>query len=247
MLERESERIDHYSQEPLHAQLTSIFKRNVLMDRWTPGEKIPNQEELCRIFDVSLAVVRQAVDKLVAEGFLIKRQGKGTFVIDPRIRQGPRKLTSFTQELKAKGSSPGTVVLDKGMEKASSKLAKIFEISTGDEVVRIKRLRLIDGEPLGIQTFFCPKALVPDLLSQDLTQSLYELVEKRYGLRIITADERYASIIIDEDLCGLLKVRNPYAGFHVERITRDIKGDAVEYTESIIRGDRYSVQVHLRK
>jgi GntR family transcriptional regulator len=243
----EGDRIDLYSSESLHSQLTTIIKNYILSDRWQPGEKIPNQQELCEMFNVSLAVVRQAVEKLVSEGFLVKRQGKGTFVMDPRIRQGPRKLTSLTQELRARGSKVETEVLETSVEVPGARFARIFSLSGDEKLIRVRRLRLMDRSPLGIQTFFCPEKLFPDMLANDLTQSLYDLVEHYYGFKIIAADETYTSIIFGEAECKLLDIESPHAGFYVERIARGIDGHAVEYTESYVRGDRYSVQIHLRK
>ncbi|KUK80815.1 MAG: Transcriptional regulator, GntR family [Mesotoga prima] len=244
---KESERIDFFLSEPLHSQLTTIIKNDILTNRWQPGEKIPNQQELCEMFNVSLAVVRQAVEKLVSEGFLCKRQGKGTFVVDPRIRQGPRKLTSLSQELSARGSKVGAKVLTTAIETPGARLARIFGLSEKERIIRIRRLRLMDNSPLGIQTFFCPERIFPEMLSHDLTQSLYDLVEYVYGIKIVAADETYTSIILGESECKCLKVDFPHAGFYVERVSRGVDGSAVEYTESFIRGDRYSVQIHLRR
>ncbi len=243
----EDERIDAFSTEPLHSQLTTIIRNNILTDKWPAGEKIPNQQELCKKYEVSLAVVRQAVEKLVSEGFLLKRQGKGTYVMDPRIRQGPRKLTSLSQELTARGAKVGSEILDSRVEASGSKFARIFDLTPDEKVIRIKRLRLMDMSPLGIQIFFCPEKLFPDLLKKNLTESLYGLVENHYGYRFVSADETYTAIIISEADCKLLKVEFPYAGFYVERISRGADGKAIEYTESIIRGDKYSVLIHLRK
>jgi len=241
------QKIDHYSSEPLYHQLKEILRKNILLGTWKAGQKIPTEKELSRIFGVSIAVVRQAVSLLVEEGFLIKRQGKGTFVVDSRIRQGPKKLTSFTEELISRGFKPSSVVLEKGIKEADEKISSALRLELKTKVVMVKRLRLINDEPMGIQTFFCPEYLVPGFLESDLTQSLYKLLETNYKLRIVAADEKYYATILDKHECKLLKVRWPFAGFIVERIAYDSSGSPIEYTESIIRSDKYSVQVHLRK
>lgn len=239
--------IDHYSSEPLYHQLKEILRKNILSGIWKAGQQIPTEKELSEIFRVSKAVVRQAVSLLVEEGFLIKRQGKGTFVVDSRIRQGPRKLTSFTEELMSKGFKPGSMILEKGIKEADEKISSALRLELKTRVVMVKRLRLINDEPMGIQTFFCPEYLVPDFFENDLTKSLYELLENNYGLKIIAADEKYYSTILDKHECKLLKVKWPFAGFIVERVAYDSSGNPIEYTESVIRSDKYSVQVHLRK
>ena len=239
--------IDPYSTEPLYYQLKEILRKNILAGVWKAGDKIPTEKELSETFGVSTAVVRQAVSLLVNEGFLVKRQGKGTFVTDTRVRQGPRKLSSFSEEMAAMGLKASSIVLEKGIKEADEKISKALQIQPKTRVIMVKRLRLANDEPLGIQTFYIPEYMVPDFLQNDLTQSLYELLETKYGIVIKSAHEKYYATILDKYECKLLKVKWPFAGFIVERSAFDATGSPVEYTESVIRSDKYSVQVHLRR
>lgn len=242
-----SSMIDPYSTEPLYYQLKELLRKNILAGIWKSGEKIPTEKQLSENFGVSIAVVRQAVSLLVEEGFLIKRQGKGTFVVDARVRQGPRKLTSFTEEMSSMGLKPSSIVLEKGIKKADEKICNVLRLESRANVVMVRRLRFANNEPLGIQTFYIAEYLAPDFLENDLTQSLYKLLETKYGVRIVSAQEKYFATILDKYECKLLKVKWPFAGFIVERTTFDPTGSPVEYTESVIRSDKYSVQVNLRK
>jgi len=239
--------IDPYSTEPLYYQLKEILRKNILAGVWKAGEKIPTEKELSQTFGVSIAVVRQAVSLLVEEGFLVKRQGKGTFVVDARVRQGPRKLSSFSEEMSTMGLKASSIVLEKAVKEADEKISKALQIQPKTRVVMVRRLRLANDEPLGIQTFYVPEYLVVDFLQNDLTQSLYKLLESKYGIVITSAYEKYFATVLDKYECKLLKVKWPFAGFIVERIAFDRSGIPVEYTESVIRSDKYSVQVHLRK
>jgi len=239
--------IDPYSTEPLYYQLKEILRKNILAGVWKAGDKIPTEKELSETFGVSTAVVRQAVSLLVNEGVLVKRQGKGTFVVDTRVRQGPRKLSSFSEEMAAMGLKASSIVLEKGIKEADEKISKALQIQPKTRVIMVKRLRLANDEPLGIQTFYIPEYMVPDFLQNDLTQSLYELLETKYGIVIKSAHEKYYATILDKYECKLLKVKWPFAGFIVERSAFDATGSPVEYTESVIRSDKYSVQVHLRR
>jgi len=239
--------IDPYSTEPLYYQLKEVLRKNILAGIWKSGEQIPTEKQLSETFGVSIAVVRQAVSLLVEEGFLVKRQGKGTFVVDLRVRQGPRKLTSFTEEMSTMGFKPSSMVLEKGIRQADEKISSALKLEPKANVVMIRRLRFANNEPLGIQTFYTPEYLAPDFLENDLTQSLYKLLETKYGVRIVSAQEKYFATILDRYECKLLKVKWPFAGFIVERVAYDSTGTPVEYTESVIRSDKYSVQINLRK
>jgi GntR family transcriptional regulator len=243
----EPAQIDLSSPLPMYMQLQRIFRDKILSGCWEPGSQIPVQQELAQQYAVSLAVVRQAIQTLVNEGLLVKRQGKGTFVLDLRIKQGPRELTSFTQELHAKGVKAGSVVLEKGWIECDDALAKIFAISPKSKVVWLRRLRTADQKPLGIQTFYAPEYLVPQLLSYDFSGSLYVFLEQTYHIRIVRAIEKYFATMLDEDDCVTLEVQYPFAGFYVERIAYDHTGQVVEYTKSWMRSDNYCVEIQLER
>lgn len=240
-------KLDYSSKEPLYHQLKEIIRKNILLGVFLPGDKIPTEDELSETFGVSKSVVRQAVSLLVQEGFLVKRQGIGTFVVDNRIKQGPRKLTSFSEEMKMKGLEPKSVVLENGIIEANKKIAKALAIEIGTPVIMVKRIRYAQDEPIGIQTFYTLEKLAPDFFDNSLTQSLYNLLETRYGLHIVKAEEKYYATILDNHECKLLKVKPPFAGFIVERIGYDVSDIPVEYTESVIRADKYAVEIILRK
>lgn len=240
-------KLDHFAGVPLYHQLKEIFRKNIILGNWIPGEKLPNQVELANMYGVSLAVVRQAVELLVNEGFLLKRQGKGTFVIDSRIHQGPQKLTYLTEELSSKGLRASSKVIKFKVEPANEMASKIFSVSLGTPMIIIKRLRIMDDIPLGIQTFYCPEKMLPGILQEDLTSSLYEILSKRYGIKIVSAKEKYYATVLDKHECELFGIKWPFAGFLVERTGYDLSGFPVEYTESIIRADKYSVEINLRK
>ena len=184
---------------------------------------------------------------MVNEGSLVKIQGKGTFVLEHRIKQGPKKLTSFTQELKSKGWVSSSKVVETKIITNDKALSTVFGIPPNEEIVKICRLRFIDGDPLGIQTFFCPHKIARDILEKDLGSSLYEMLENDYGLKIVSANEKYYATIIDEEKCSLLGVEYPSAGFFVERIGKDSLGRVLEYTESFILSDKYVVEIQLDK
>ncbi len=239
--------LNQYSNKPFYEQLKEIFRLNIVSGKWKPGDKIPIQQELSEKYGVSLAVVRQAVQLMVNEGSLTKIQGKGTFVLGHRIKQGPKKLTSFTQELRSKGWKPSSKILEAKIITDETAISEIFGISPKEEIIKISRLRFIDNDPLGIQTFFCPHKIAEGILKKELESSLYEMLENDYGLKITSANEKYYATILEKNKCELLGVEYPYAGFFVERLGKDSLGRVVEYTESYILSDKYVVEIQLDK
>lgn len=88
--------IDRFNQEKLYIQLTRIFLSEIASGKWGLAQKIPSEDELCRRYNVSKITVRQAINNLVSDGYLIKLQGKGTFVTSVQPVVGLAMRTQFT-------------------------------------------------------------------------------------------------------------------------------------------------------
>src|SRR5690606_36617714 len=99
--------LDFNSPLPLYYQLKDIFIEKIANSEWLSGEMIPPEPDLIDMFKVSRTTVRQAVHALVNEGRLVKRRGKGTFVISPRIESELGQLLGFTERMLLEGFKPG--------------------------------------------------------------------------------------------------------------------------------------------
>ena len=237
--------LDKNSPVPLYYQFKVILREKIENGEWKVGEKIPTEKEFADLYHISITTVRQALNALTLEGILVRQQGKGTFVANPKIEKGPIALTSFTEEMAQRGMKAGSKVLHLGRSKANKRIARILKIPFGNNVTFIQRLRFADGEPMGIQSSYIPEALVPDLTESDLSGSLYKLLENKYKLRIANAIEKYSSILLEKRISELLHLNYPAVGFMVERIAFLANGIPVEFVESTMRGDRYSITINL--
>lgn len=174
--------IDPRSPVPKYFQLREILLDLIEGNELRIGTAIPSERELCQRFGLSRMTVRQAVDHLVSEGRLHRVPGKGTFVARPKIEL-TLHLTSFSDDMRARGMEPGARDLDRRVVLATAHLARELGIRPGDSVHFIERLRTADGEPLCIERAHIPVALAPDLDTYDLSgRSLYALLESQYGL-----------------------------------------------------------------
>ena len=159
---------------------------------------------------------------------------------------GTRELTSFTQEMSHLGLVVGSRLLDCSLTTANAATAAALEIDEGDPVVRIRRLRLGNDAPIGIQTAQLSTARAPGFLdSGSLQGSLYEALEKRYGIVPVEAREVYRVAAVGAEDAELLDLAEGSPAFVVERITTDERGP-FEFTVSIMRGDRYEIRSTLR-
>jgi GntR family transcriptional regulator len=116
----------------------------------------------------------------------------------------------------------------------------------GEAVFKLKRLRLADAEPMGIQTAYVPAALAPGFLDEDFeTASLYNVLENRYGLVPAKAREIYSAVPAESEPAALLKVAAGSPVLSVERITFLASGKPLEFVQSLMRSDRYSISLEL--
>lgn len=232
---------------PLYYQVERDMRQRIESGIWQAGQQIPSEKELCALYDVSRITIRQAISALVDEGLIVRERGRGSFVRSPVITAGARGLTSFTDEMAVLGVRSGARVVSMRSEPASPEMAARLHLAVGDPIVVIHRLRYADETPIGIQMAYLPGARFPGLQHADLTeQSLYKHLDAQYGVQPAEAHETFSVTAITGEDARLLNVRDGACGFHVERLTYDQKLELFEFVISIMRGDRYQVQLVLR-
>lgn len=244
------ERVTRVSREspiPLYHQVANDLRERIVTGVWAPGRRIPGEQELTRLYGASRITIRQALTNLAQEGFVSREPGRGSFVRDATITAGPRHLTSFTEELRARGLEPSSRVLSIGEIGADEVVAEKLGLEAGASVVRLERLRLGNGESVGIQTAHLPADRFPGLVEVDFARaSLYEELQRHYSVTIDEAEETYIVGRIEGDAASQLSVAPGTPGLVVERLSWS-DGHRVEFTRSLMRGDRYRIVVRLRR
>lgn len=238
--------LDERSPVPLYHQLRGLLLEKIESGEWKAGDRLPTEDQLCEMYQISKTTVRQALNSLAIQGFLNRKQGRGTYVAEPRIEQGPVELTSFSEEMRRRGLHPASKILELREIPATQKIAKKLELNEGELVFMIKRLRLTDDEPMGIQTAYLPANLFPGLLDEDLSGSLYQILEKEYNIVPAFATEVYYATLLDGHEADLLRApSSSLVGLVVERRAFSQDGRPIEFVSSIMRGDRYQISVQL--
>lgn len=235
-------RIDRGRPEPLYHQLEVLLRGRILSGEWPPGTRIPTEKDLCDSYHVSRVTARQAIKNLVDGGFLDRTPGRGTFVRAPLLTAGERGLRSFSEDMRDLSLRPGTVLLDLSTLPADSTELERLDLPSGSQVVRIRRLRTGDGYPIGLQLTRLPAHRFASLQATDLADgSLYELLEQRYGVVITEAREKFWATKVGAEDAAVLQVATGAPAFRVERLAFDEHGP-LEFTTSLMRGDRYQIQ-----
>jgi GntR family transcriptional regulator len=216
-----------------------------MIERLEVGQAIPSERQLTVDLGVSRLTVRAAIDELVREGFLVRRRGAGTFVSEPKIAQ-ELTMTSFTDDIRRRGMSPGSKTLDLQVVPAGARLGRLLHVSPSEPVVVAKRLRLADREAMAIEELHVRASLVPRLSGSDLEDgSFYQLLRDRYGISIVGGLQTIEPTVTNEEESAALGVPLHSPAFLFERVTRTEDGSVVEYVRSIYRGDRYRLVTEL--
>jgi GntR family transcriptional regulator len=239
--------IDRHSPTPIFEQVKAILEAFIAAGDFRPHQRIPSERELSLALGASRMTVRQALLEMITEGSIYTRSGKGTYVAERKIEQPLQRLTSFTEDIRSRGSRPASRVLAQEILPAPLELAEALGLRPGVELIRLRRLRLADDRPLAIETSHLPHAICPRLLDFDLAAgSLYELLATHYGVHLRSAKQ---TIEASEPLAEeqqLLELPQGVPVLRLHRLTFADDGRAVEFVRAVYRGDRYQLHVELR-
>ena len=214
-----------------------------LIEEGTAGSSIPSERQLCEHLGVSRPTLRSVVDHLVRDGLLVRQQGRGVFIARAKISQRLGQVGETGSH--APQSVDGTWTsrtLRFDVLSADARVARRLRLTPRDPIVRVDRIRLVDGEPVCVETIHLPRRVVPDLESPDLDgSSLYALLRERFGLTMAKAVQIIEPTVADEEEAALLGVPAYSPSLLFERTAQDEQGRTVEFTRSIYRGDRFRI------
>lgn len=212
------------------------------LETMAPGEPLPPERELAARLGVSRMTLRRALDELVSAGRAVRRQGAGVFATGPKVGQS-LAATSFSVEMHRRGLEPGARTLGSETTPAGARLGQRLEVSPGEPVLRVERLRLADGSPMAIELLHVPTSVVPGLDGSDLVdRSFYELLAHKYDVRISGGVQTIEPTVTDAEESDRLEVPLHSPALLFERVSRDQDGRVVEYVRSVYRGDRYRIE-----
>ncbi len=232
---------------PLYYQIKEDIIRRIENEEYKTGEKLPSENEMQKIYNVSLITTRKALMELVNDGYIYRIQGKGSYVAEPKINR-QLSLMSFTEEMKQKGYICATKVLDY-LYINDQNIANKLGVSPEEEIIKIPRLRLVENEPIALQISYLPGSL---LSTEELNQvrkskSLYQVLEGK-GIIAHKALEKYSiKLLHDHKIYSLLNVPKNSPSFYVKRLTYTENKEIFEYAVSFLRWDKYSIEVEVSK
>lgn len=209
------------------------------------GERLPTEEELCLLFDASRTTVRSALKELAYRGYIVKKHSRGSFVRSGGASMSLDSLQGFTGEMAKRGMRTSSKLLMADMESADMLVSARLNIAESSKVFVIQRLRLVEDKPMAIEKVYLPFFRCPDLLSHDLTGSLYGILEKEYGLRLHQANQALEAALACGEEAKLLGICAKDPVLRIDRISYLADNNPLEYCNSVYRGDKYKFYVTL--
>jgi len=233
--------LDPKASQPLYQQLQRALREAIETRVLAPDDALPAERQIASDLAVSRITVRKAIDGLVEEGLLVRRQGSGNFVAS-RIEKNFAKLTSFSEDMRARGRTPKSVWLKRAQGQVTPEEALSLQLSPGAPVYRFHRLRYADDAPMCLEYATIAGEALPSLDAVDV--SLYEALEQA-GNRPVRALQRLRALLLSAEHAKLLNAREGDAGLLVERLGFLRDGRAVEFCQTYYRGDTYDFVAEL--
>jgi GntR family transcriptional regulator len=229
------------NRSPKGEQLRGILE--ALIASLGPGAALPSERVLAERYGVARMTVRSELDRLTATGLTYRVHGSGTFVAEPRVAQAAT-LSSFTEDMRARGMTPSSNVLRQDVVAAGDTVAARLQVVRDAPVVRIERVRMADGEPIALESAYLPATRFGQLRDADMeTGSLFALLEERFGVRLAAAEQRVTAVAIGGEEAEALAVAPDAPGFLFSSVGEDERGGVVYWATSLFRGDRYEIRL----
>lgn len=233
---------------PRYYQLASILRDRIISGELPPQRPIPSERQMEEIYSVSRTTIRQALDLLERQGYIYREHGRGTFVSPQKLQKPISELTSFSEDMKRRGIEPGQRILEIGLAIAPEKVCRHLELAhPHPPVLRVHRLRLGDGTPMGLQTSYY---VLPDGSNVTVEElegygSIYRLLQEKFHIIPTEADETLEVALATPAEAALLQIKPGSPLLLSERTTYSQNRRVFEFVKILYRGDRYTYTAKL--
>ena len=227
---------------PIYVQLAEQIAGDIDGGQLAPGDRVASEPELMRRHSISRATAVKALEHLEQQGLVRREQGRGTFVEAPKLVQRSAQLGSFSEQVRLHGHAPAQQLLAIGP-------AREPHPQLGDELTEIRRLRLVDGEPVGVhatvlRTHVARRAGLDEAAFAAADASLYALLDAA-GIRVAEADEHLQAVAASAEEARLLRIEADSPLMRVVRMSYDAHGEPIEVVDARYRADRFDYSVSL--
>lgn len=235
--------IDKNSIVAMYQQIADELKKQVLTGKLKVGDRIMTESEISQAYDVSRITVRKAIEILVEDGILVKKQGKGTFVAQKRLTRNGTAFMGFSENCERDGKTPGTKLLSASLEEATASDERNLDLQEGERVIVIRRVRYMDGVPVILEENHFPQKKYAFLLGENLERSLYVIL-KEHGILTYGGKRRVSVCRANGEEAKYLDVEEGEALILMKDVCVDPDGFVIHSCKSLICPDRYELVIN---
>ena len=229
------------SERPLYKQLMQRIRSDITAGAYPAGERIPGEQALCKVYGVSRVTVRKALNEIVREGLLVRRQGKGTFVAQEKIKRDLGHITSFSDACAQIGQTAQTRLIERKLEAATEDDRRKLHLPKDASVLSICRLRLVGDEPVMLEYNRFPASL-SFLEAGPMSDSLYVLLAAN-GLVPSRAQNDISLGHASGQVGKLLGTKDGDALLRLDQVVYDQHDQPLHLSRQWIRGDRFTFRI----
>lgn len=235
--------IDSSSFVPYYEQIVGHVRELIKKNKLKQGQTFCSEGDIARFLGVSKMPVRQAFQKLRSEGLLVIVKGKRPVIGSGRVPWNFQQLRGFSEEMRRRGLAPSAKVLSMELLEPELEVTQALKLTPGERVFCLKRLRFVNGEPVAVVTSHLPARIFAGIDKQNLEkQSLYFVFEHIYKRKLQWAEEVIGAAVAGEE-AQVLEAEAGSPILVIKETTYDMQNVAIEYSVSLLRGDRYTASV----
>lgn len=232
--------------QPLYKQVYDLLTERLVNGDWKPSEPLPSEIALADQLGVSQGTVRKALNQMVAENLLLRRQGKGTFVAEHTQESS---LFRFFRYREPSGESliPVTKIISATRSVASDTVCAHLGLEPKAEVVEMVRVRSLRETATIVEKIYQPLSVFPDIdLQAEIPNSLYTLYQDKYGISIVEVHDEVHATSLPEEFAKYLNLQPGAPVLMVERASINIDGRTVEWSQSYSSSERFVYAVNFK-
>jgi len=232
--------------KPLYQQVYDVLVARLVDSYWKPSEALPSEYALAEELGVSQGTVRKALNQMVGENLLERKQGKGTFVAEHTQENSLLRFFRF-REPGGENLSPETKLISVERRTATARERKLLKLKAKSLVIEMTRVRSLNNEPTILEKVIQPLSVFPNLdKEKEIPNFLYALYQEKYGISISEVHEEIRATVLNNKQAKLLKLPNKTPALLIERSSINIDGRVVEWSEAFCSTENFVYTVNLK-
>jgi len=225
--------------QSLHAYIKEELLNRIKSNEYKKGDRIPTELDLCKSFDVSRTTVRTALNQLTIEGYLVRQQGRGTFVADGKVKQTlSHTMKRYSDQVAVQGKKAEISLISINVVPATERLLQSLDVAINDPIQRIERVRKANGEITQYEVAYIPWSVAPGVTKEHAETSIYATLKNAFNVHISKTTENIEIALADEVSSVHLDCEEGLPCFYIETIAEDDHGKKIEFSRSYFRGDK---------